>query len=178
MSESKFSHTEYAIQLQEKFELYILGLIFTLLGLSIQTAKFDVSNIADTFEILSWLFLLISGLVGLSRFEWLPVAHKQMGALSMLESEKKALTDLRDQGHEHIRISGTTELEGLESTLLGKEQYLGKVNEKVDELSNKIILKYNIHKWTFVSAIICLFVARSYPHLAKLVCAPLNLFIK
>ena len=32
---------DYSRQLQEKFELYLLALIFTLLGLAVQTAKFD-----------------------------------------------------------------------------------------------------------------------------------------
>jgi hypothetical protein len=45
------SDVDYARQLQEKFELYLLGLIFTLLALAIQTAKFGVSDWADAFEL-------------------------------------------------------------------------------------------------------------------------------
>ena|ERR1017187_3553235 len=71
---------EYGMQLQEKFELYLLGLIFTVLALAVQTAKFDNINIiAAYFELVSWVALLISGLVGLWRMELIPVTACQVG---------------------------------------------------------------------------------------------------
>ena len=56
---------EYSRQLQEKFELYLLALTFTLLGLAVQTAKFGSFRMADALEILGWIALAISGLSGL-----------------------------------------------------------------------------------------------------------------
>ncbi len=73
MSEAPGRNTrEYARQLQEKFELYLLGLIFTLLALAVQTAKFGAAPCADGLEVAGWVSLLISGLVGLSRMEGVP----------------------------------------------------------------------------------------------------------
>ena len=66
-------NTEISIRLKERFEFYVIALAFTILGLSIQTASFGTSLPSDSFELLGWLFLFISGLVGLSRLEWIPV---------------------------------------------------------------------------------------------------------
>jgi hypothetical protein len=66
---------EYAIQTQQKFEFYFLALVFTILGLSIQTAKLSFW-LQGVFEIAAWLSLLASGLAGLSRMEWIPVSYK------------------------------------------------------------------------------------------------------
>ena len=63
------SNTAIAQRIQEKFDAYLLGLIFTILGLSIQTAKFGPSATADAFEVISWVLFLVAGLTGLSRFE-------------------------------------------------------------------------------------------------------------
>lgn len=47
------SNTAIAQRIQEKFDAYLLGLIFTVLGLSIQTAKFGALPWADVLEIIS-----------------------------------------------------------------------------------------------------------------------------
>src|SRR5688572_20620227 len=51
-----------SISQQEKFEFYLLALIFTILGLAVQTAKFGSHVVADALELCSWAALLISGL--------------------------------------------------------------------------------------------------------------------
>jgi NhaP-type Na+/H+ or K+/H+ antiporter len=57
----------------EKYEFYFLALTFTLLGLSIQTVDFEsYSNINTIIELLGWLLFGVSGVVGLSKIEYLP----------------------------------------------------------------------------------------------------------
>jgi len=56
----------------EKIEFYFLGLTFTLLALAVQTFKPSTSLTADVVETGGWLLLLISGLVGVSKIEWIP----------------------------------------------------------------------------------------------------------
>jgi hypothetical protein len=55
------TNTEFAIEMQGKVELYLLGLIFAVFGLSIQTAKFGNSRATDLLELLGWLSLFMSG---------------------------------------------------------------------------------------------------------------------
>ena len=57
------SNLEFAREIRFKFDLYFLGLIFTILGLSIQTAKFEYSLRYNLVEIVSWSLLLLSALL-------------------------------------------------------------------------------------------------------------------
>src|SRR5262245_61962142 len=66
------TNLDVARKLQEKYEWYFLALIFTVLGLSVQTAKLGHSFGADIFEVMGWVSLLVSGIAGLSRVELAP----------------------------------------------------------------------------------------------------------
>lgn len=78
---------DYSRQLQGKFEFYLLTLVFTILGLAIQTADFGASKIADILELLAWISLLASGLAGILRLEWLPVIYKAHSNMIRAENE-------------------------------------------------------------------------------------------
>ena len=58
-----------AVDLQNKFEFYFIGLVFTVLALSIQTASIAKGHIQYFFEIFAWFSLLLSGFSGLLKLE-------------------------------------------------------------------------------------------------------------
>lgn len=73
-------------ELADKFDFYITGLIFTVLGLSIQTAQ--SRNCAINYvEIMSWALLFLSGLLSLWRLEWLSSLTLHMGFAGKFHSE-------------------------------------------------------------------------------------------
>ena len=49
------SALDIAVDRQGKFDLYFIGLTFTVLGLAVQTASIGVYYTADVAEILGWL---------------------------------------------------------------------------------------------------------------------------
>jgi hypothetical protein len=61
---------------QQHFHQYVIPLTFTVLALSLQTSKFGLSLPADVSELLSWISLLVSGLIGLTRWELTLHLHK------------------------------------------------------------------------------------------------------
>jgi len=69
-----------ANDIQEKFELYLVGLIFTILALSVQTSSFGTCRIADALELAGWAALLFSDISGLLRLEVVPVALRYYAA--------------------------------------------------------------------------------------------------
>lgn len=64
-----------ATELEHKLSFYFVALIFTILGLAIQTAKIGIDSWNVYLEIVSWGTLLISGLLLLSKLECLPVVY-------------------------------------------------------------------------------------------------------
>jgi len=57
---------------RERFDMFIVGLTFTVLGAAVQTAKFDAySKSAQWLELVAWLLLLVTGLVGILRIYFL-----------------------------------------------------------------------------------------------------------
>lgn len=161
------SDAEVAIELRSKFEFYLLGLTFTILGLSIQTAKFGNSNVADFFELLGWLGLLVSGIVGLLRGEWIPVAHSIQAQLSARKQEIHTLIEAGEAGGE----VPLTFIDGAREVTLTGQQAIDKLDGLVRELERqrfaaekKIITRYGWMKYSFLAGIVALVVARSYPH--------------
>lgn len=69
-----------AMNIQEKFELYLISLIFTLLALSVQTASFGKYPKADVIELLGWVLLLVSGIIGVLRLQLVPVVLRYYAA--------------------------------------------------------------------------------------------------
>lgn len=154
---------DYARQLQEKFELYLLGLIFTLLGLAVQTATFGRSQIADTLELAGWLSLLTSGLVGLLRMEKIPVAH--VADAAQLDCRKE-LTLVKDAASR-----GTTQVTELHKSvppidigvvIANRESQVSNLGEIKKNLGREIRAKYTVHKWSFVLGLCLITTGRAY----------------
>lgn len=153
---------EFARQTQQKFEFYFIALVFTILGLSIQTSVMTSSHWQCFFEILSWICLLLSGLAGLSRLEWVAVAFRQYGLRQSHQGDVESL----DQA-----LSGDRMIEKEDGTLMTKKEILTMKKDSKEEidLRTKEIrriekfssLKYHIHKWGFVIGLCMLIISRA-----------------
>jgi hypothetical protein len=152
---------EYGLQLQEKFELYLLALIFTVLALAVQTAKFDNINIvAVCLELASWVVLLFSGLVGLRRMEWIPVAHFAHADQCQSEAELQQYRTLAKRGIDALPVEDQGEPASIETFIKDREQHILRMKankRKYDKLTRK---RYVVHKWTFVLGMFLLIGAR------------------
>ena len=152
---------EYGLHLQEKFEVYLLGLTFTVLALAVQTAKFDNVNIvAACLELASWVVLLISGLVGLWRMEWIPVAHIDHADQSQSEADLRQFTDLAKRGVDSLPLEDQDEPAPIEAVIKDREQHILRMKTKDLKHQTAARKKYNVHKWSFVLGMILLIGAR------------------
>jgi hypothetical protein len=163
------SDVKYARQLQEKFELYLLGLIFTLLALAIQTAKFGTDDIADVFEIGGWFSLLASGLVGLSRIEWIPVTLQTHSELLKIKTELTQLHDAAAQGAVQVPVLDQAAPANIAALVADRTAAIARVEIRVKSLEAGVRRKYEVHKWSFVCGLVLVVAARSYAPVQSLI---------
>jgi hypothetical protein len=70
------SNLKAAQDVHHKFEFYIVALAFTTAAFAMQTGEFTGLIPADVIEALAWSLLVLSGVIGLMRLEYLPVAYR------------------------------------------------------------------------------------------------------
>jgi len=157
---------ETAVELQSKFEFYLIALTFSILGLSIQTAAFGSHLAADGFEIAGWLTLFFSGIVGLLRGESVPVAYQIDSKIVSVKRRKEEIGEARERWVD-VQIPFT---EGGKETVLSGKQAEEKFDSVIADLGrqfkrteNKVIRRYQVMKWAFLIGVGFLVVARCIP---------------
>ncbi|MCX7006592.1 MAG: hypothetical protein NTY53_04975 [Kiritimatiellaeota bacterium] len=146
--------------LVEKLEFYFLGLTFTLLGLSIQTFKPTNFLSADLVEITGWLLLLISGLVGLSRLEWIPIGLGVKAREEYLDEAHRSLKEAQSSGEPVFDISSHQQINVFELREVA-EKSLEEVRNRDKKLDRKHYAKYKAQKSLFLVGLIALLLARA-----------------
>jgi hypothetical protein len=148
---------EHAINIKDKFQFYFLALVFTVLGLSIQTSQFT-STWQAVIEVCAWVSLLGSGLAGLSRMEWRPLSYEHY---SELTAQKSFLREA-NTGRPIMDESGEL------MSPLKAEHFIKDVNDRIkeriafmDKLDRKGKVKYYMHKWLFVVGLVLIAVSRA-----------------
>jgi hypothetical protein len=153
---------EIAQRLQERFETYWLGLIFTLLAASIQTATFGAVPMADAMELAAWIFLLIAGLAGLSRFEWIPEIYRLKSI--QIEKEDLARTVHKEQlkGMQEVYVAPLKKTVSASQYVTEAEASARTVERHLEPIERRQMWKYRVKKWSFVIALCLLVAARAY----------------
>jgi len=148
---------DLSIQTQQKFEFYFLALVFTVLGLSIQTSHFS-SKVQSVFEIAAWMSFLLSGLAGLSRMEWIPVSYKSYSDLT----HEKSFTREAKTGRPVVNESGQLLSDSkVKEYIHLAENRIKERTQKMDAIEARSNVKYLLHKWLFVAGLALLIVSRA-----------------
>lgn len=160
---------EVAHSTQEKFEFYALSLVFTLLALSIQTAKFGAFAAADTSELLGWLSLLVSGIAGLWRLEYVPVERIKMVQKEEFESKILELKELQMKGVKQIFVLETNSDQAIPDRIRNFQEAVDALAPLIESLGRSNLRKYYVHRYLFVIGLVCLLVSRSFGPATNLV---------
>jgi len=145
---------------QQAFDLYFLGLTFTVLALSIQTASFGEYASLDSLELLAWLLLLLSGLSGIHRGLWKP---NLFNCFSMKPELDKQIQNARSQHHDAQEAG--LEREQVQNLFrkMKEAEKIGKMTHQViEDLVKKEETSLIIQKYCFMAGIITLVIARAY----------------
>lgn len=154
--------------LAEKFEFFFIGLIFTVLGVSIQTVDFSTaSTLAMSSELTSWLLFLISGLVGLNKLEWLPnvvYLRDKIQNRKGLMSELQAMSKVSNQ----ILIAETQEYENIHHIIDKGKNLSEQYEEEFQSLIKKHGIKNKIQRWCFYIGFVLIAFSRSFDHIKSI----------
>jgi hypothetical protein len=158
---------DLAIQVQQKFEFYFLALVFTLLGLSVQTSTIT-GGWQGFFEIASLVTLLVSGIAGLLRLEQVPRFYELIGNLQ----EGKNRLGILNKGLGGGTVLSPSDKQWSKEDLVKEksrgEQYILKTEEEQNKEMKQLVRKYSMHKWCFVAGICLLLISRIIVNMNKL----------
>lgn len=152
---------EYAREAQDKFDYYFIALIFSILGLSIQTAKFTDALWSNVTEWLGWVCLLIAGLSGLFRIEWTHPQFKLAAKKNTLEREEDRLNQLRERGINSVPVDGSEDLFPVSDLISNRQTTIGKVDKLLGDINRKTGILLKVKRRFFVAGVILIFLSRS-----------------
>lgn len=162
---------EIAQKTQEKFEFYVISLVFTLMALSIQTSKFGVSSIADSFELVGWVLLLISGFSGLWRIEYLSVERMKLTQKDELQNQINNCNEIKLKGTTEIYVLESKSNQPIEERIKNLSKGIKALTPLIKKLERHNNVKYKTHRATFLLGVISIIVARGYIPAINIFCA-------
>lgn len=163
------SEREVALHFQERFEFYLVGLVFTLLALSIQTANFGHSYISNVFELLGWFFFAFSGIIGLSRLEYIPVIRNKIAIKNEFDQKIDELRELELKGVQELFVLETQSNEPIKDRLSEYQRGVEVLDPVITNLEKSGYVKYQIHRFTFVAGIFLIMCARGHAPLKQII---------
>jgi len=161
------SNAQIGQKIQEKFRFYILGLIFTLLGLAVQTATFGTSVPADLFELGAWGCLLVSALALMSQLEWAPQLYELFDIQLDLKAEQQNLRKALSSGTSVV--DKTRQPINPDDFLQRLEEQLSVIDSQIGKIDSGSLWKYKIHKAGFLLGLMFLITARAYCPIASII---------
>lgn len=163
------TNIELAQQTQEKFYFYMTALVFTLLGLSIQTASFGSSNIANLLELSGWVSFLMSGLAALYRLELVPNVYESVDALNKLKKQKSDVLHSKNEGREDVFIIEENKSEKIGKYITELDKQIEILEAHIKAVKKSIEHRYIFHRWSFIAGLILIIFSRSYAPIAKII---------
>lgn len=151
-----------AHEILAKFEFYFVALIFTILGLALQTADMaGLPVVIVIIEIVGLALLVIAGSVGLSKIKWL-------ASTVMMRNRREVVSDLERQihisqaeGQTHVLDSGSGRripIQEMLGTLKNSEE---EANKSLFRLGRRHEVKEHIQWWGFVAAIVLIALSKA-----------------
>jgi hypothetical protein len=163
MSDSaSLQNTLASMRAREKLDLYQIGLIFTLLGLSVQTATFGRPIVADILELTGWIALLLAGLVGLWRAERIPEVYRMAGEQAALMEFVSDAEERRAHGDKTVHLTDTQTVVPIDAYIAKGRQSIKVMEEGIKPEKKRTVIAYRVMKAAFVTGILAMIGSRGY----------------
>ena len=162
-------HWEAGQRIQERHESYLLTLTFTLLALAVQSASFGAIFWRNNIELLGWISLLVSGLAGLSRTEWLSQLFGAQSRKDDAEAIVRRYLIAKAQRNTGVLMVEEERISSIEEEIRVAKDRAATIAKSVDELTARTQLRYKVQRIAFVIGLLCLMISRGWPALSSIV---------
>lgn len=160
-----------AQQVQSRNHFYLLGLVFTVLALAVETANSKGPLAASVAELLGWLLLLTSGVLGIFRFESVPRLYQLFDAQQKLTTERSRLAQAVAAGFDVVYDEQRAREGPISDYASSVEKDVELARRTVKELNASLNKRYIMHRWLFLAGVACLMVSRGWWGIAQIVAA-------
>ena len=159
-----------AAEIQKRFQFFIIALTFGVLSLSVQSASFDSPLVARISELLGWVLLLTSGVVGLWRLEGIPRIHQFIGLQQLAETRLQQLEIDKDRGVRTVSVTTpSTRNYTIEEQIATWQGEIDIAKKAVGTLEGPLNTKYKLQRITLMLGLLSLMVARGYGPLLQII---------
>src|SRR5258708_3504598 len=157
------SERAVAQQGQEKFQFYLLSLVFTLLALSVQTAKLGTSVVADYIELAGWALLLASGIAGLWFMETNPTLRVKMAHKGEFEDYIFKMKELQLKGQTKVYVLETSSDQSIADLIANRQNAINVLTPFINKLDRHQGIRYGVFRYCFVAGLLLGAISRAYP---------------
>lgn len=151
-----------AYEIQAKFEFWLLGLIFAVLALAVQTADFSGPRIGQVCELIAWLTLLLAGLGGLWRLERTPSLFHLGSRRAIHEDVRQKVQEVKLAGHQTIYVVEADRIESIDAFLEKVDKNIATVDKGLGASQKKQVGGYRMMRALLLVGFVLLLVARGY----------------
>jgi len=170
MTERKVNpNLERVASTKEKLELYMISLCFAVLAVSVQTSEFGRGAVPDWAELIGWVALLVSGLMGLWRMEYVPVTLENLVKLDRMEDRISSLNDAKRRGTREVLLEAENRVVGIDELIKSNQDAIARAAPLVKGQERSLLVKYFVHRYSMVGGFVLLMVSRGYQPLCVLV---------
>lgn len=150
-----------AEDIEVKYEFYFLALTFTILGLLLQSAKFDNYTIISAYyEIAGWIFLLLCGLFGLAKMNlWYKVLYHYSAFEELLKKTIECKNDF-DKCNSCVEVK-CNYYNDIVIIMNDYERWKGEYEDKTLFLYKIYFLLYIFQYTSFVVGVLSVIIARA-----------------
>lgn len=170
MSKNSTHSLDASHRIQEKYDFYFLALTFTILGFTLQTKPDNLLLLSEVAELLSWLFLLTSGICGMFRIE----KRYQLFATHYYKTEKgkevKLLKEAQIKEIEYVQASsGKAILPVNDKVITGLRKKIAELNKRLekDNLHSKML--FYLQKYLFLTGLLTMMISRGLKPFLKII---------
>lgn len=147
----------------EKYEFYFLGLTFTLLAASIQTVDFgEYSKANSLIELAGWLAFGVSGVIGLSKIEYLSSLIAVRNNKDQNAEYASQLKKVKAMGTPSVRIAQTGEQQDIDKVIAVLEENTKTWEKRLDQFGRAHEIKHLTQKYAFLVGLLLVSVSRAY----------------